>query len=329
MVIDVVSDLLPDSFERHTSIATSSRGSGACFITGRRSSSLSLIWHMFTTGQIFVLRVVTIAIGSMGRSEAVLATIHQFLVRECNSELRTTLFFEQQPRLLRVGCNMNRDVKLQSAVLVVFVLSLTGALFAQRTADKKLIVNGKTTSAAILQVDGHSYVDIEILAKIINGSVTFEPNQIVLTIPSANSDAASPQSAQGLSKDFASASIVALAEMKEWKGALGAMLTFGLAVDGTWAQAYQDRVRTSLAQANVAASTNSDHNALQLLSTQFANLAKWQSDVVAERQALNGARTLEPNALQNDPVLAKFSNCGKFLSTMLVSGDFSDNSSCD
>jgi hypothetical protein len=58
------------------------------------------------------------------------------------------------------------------------------------------------------------------------------------------------------------------------------MVTFGLAVDGTWAQTYHDRVETSLAQATVAASTNSDHNALQLLSNQFANLAKWASDVV-------------------------------------------------
>jgi hypothetical protein len=76
-------------------------------------------------------------------------------------------------------------------------------------------------------------------------------------------------------------------------------------------------------------STNSDHDALQLLSNQFANLAKWASDVVAERQALNGARTVDPNALQNDPALAKISNCGKFLSTMLVSGISVDNSSCD
>jgi hypothetical protein len=107
------------------------------------------------------------------------------------------------------------------------------------------------------------------------------------------------------------------------------MVTFGLTVDGTWAQIYHDRVQTSLAQAAVAASTNSDRNALQLLNNQFANLAKWASVVVAERQALNGARTMDPNALQNDPVLAKFSTCGKFLSTMLISRIFVDNSSCD
>jgi len=117
--------------------------------------------------------------------------------------------------------------------------------------------------------------------------------------------------------------------MKEWKGVLGTMVTFGLAVDGSWAQIYHDRVQTSLEQATVAASTNSDHNALQLLGTQFANLAKWESVVVAERQNHNGARTVAPNSLQNDPVLTKFSNCGKFLTTMLGRGIFTDNPSCD
>jgi hypothetical protein len=95
-----------------------------------------------------------------------------------------------------------------------------------------LLVNGKSTSAVVLQVDGHSYIDIEMLAQFTNGSVKFEPNQIVLTIPNSNFDANSPQATPALSKDFASATIAALAEMKEWKGVLGTMVTFGLAVDG-------------------------------------------------------------------------------------------------
>ena len=224
---------------------------------------------------------------------------------------------------------MNKHIKFLRMVLLGFALALAGVLFAQRTPDKKLVVNGKATSATVLQLDGHSYLDLETLAQITNGSVTFEPNQIVLTIPGSNSDPSSVQIKQGLSKEFASAAIAALAEMKEWKGVLGTMVTFGLAVDEKWAQGYQERVETSLSQASAAASTDSDRNALQLLSTQFANLAKWESTVVAERHALNGARTVSPNALQIDPVLAKFSSCGKFLSAMLGSGTFADNSSCD
>jgi hypothetical protein len=95
-----------------------------------------------------------------------------------------------------------------------------------------LLVNGKSTSAVVLQLDGRSYIDIETLAQITNGSVKFEPNQVVLTIPNSNFDANSPQTTAALSKDFASAAIATLADMKEWKGVLGTMVTFGLAVDG-------------------------------------------------------------------------------------------------
>jgi len=224
---------------------------------------------------------------------------------------------------------MKKRRNLQKLVLLGLFLSLAGVLLAQRTPDRKLIVNGRTTGAVVLQVDGRSYVDVEILAQITNGSVAFEANQIVLTIPNASTEAASPQATQGLSKEFASAAIAALAEMKEWRGALGAMVTYGLAVDDKWAQTNRDRVEASLAQANVAASTSADQSALQLLSTQFTNLAKWESDVVAERQSLNGARTVTSDALRNDPVLANFSKCGKFLSTMLGSGIFADDASCD
>jgi hypothetical protein len=224
---------------------------------------------------------------------------------------------------------MKSYLKHQRILTLGFVLLLAGALSAQRSPDKTLLVNGKSTSVVVLQVDGHSYVDIEMLAQVTNGSVKFGPNQVVLTIPNSNFDANSPHTASALSKDFASAAIAALADMNEWKGVLGTMVTFGLAVDGSWARIYHDRVQASLEQATVAASTNSDHNTLQLLSTQFANLAKWESVVLAERQNHNGARTVAPNSLQNDPVLTKFSNCAKFLTTMLGSGMFADNPSCD
>jgi hypothetical protein len=224
---------------------------------------------------------------------------------------------------------MKKGSILSRALFSGVVLLFAGVLAAQRTPDKRLIVNGKSASTAALQIDGHSYVDIETLAQITNGSVKFEPDQIVLTFPSSSSDAATAQVEPGLSKAFASSAIATLAEMKEWRGALGTLVTYGLAVDDRWAQIYRQRVEASLEQANVAASTDSDHNALQLLNTQFANLAKWESVVTAERQNLDGARTVAPNSLQNDPVLMKFSSCGKFLSTMLGSGVFSRNSSCE
>jgi hypothetical protein len=158
------------------------------------------------------------------------------------------------------GYSMNRRFDFQMAVLLGFVLSLAGVLLAQGMPNKQFLVNGKTMGIPVLQVNGHSYIDIDTLAQVTNGQVKVESNQIVFTMPSWLSDAPSQQVNQGLSKGCASAAIIALAEMKEWKGLLGAMVTYGLAVGEAGSQDYHDRAQTSLAQATVAASTSSDQD---------------------------------------------------------------------
>ena len=224
---------------------------------------------------------------------------------------------------------MNRRRSLQRLALLGIVFSFVAALFAQGPSDKKLLLNGKNTGVTVLQADGRFYVDVETLARITRGTVSVEPTQVVLTIPRASVDASSPQTTDELSKEFVSAAVVALAEMKEWKGALQTMITYGFAIDGSGAQIYREQAEASLTQAMVAASTSADRSALQLLSNEFAHLAKWESDVLADRRALNTAKTLDPNALQDDPALTKISNCGRFLNKMLVSRTLADNSSCD
>jgi hypothetical protein len=226
---------------------------------------------------------------------------------------------------------MNRLSHLQYVVLLGFVPLIATVLLAQRAPNKTLVVNGKTTDATITQINGHSYVDIETLAQITNGTVTVEANRIVLTIPVSpvsNSAAAPPPGPEGLSRDFASAAIAELAEMREWRGAIGTILLYGAPVVGTWPQDYRDRAEASLMQTAVAASTDSDQDALKLLRNEFANLAQWASDVVTTRQTMNATKTVDPNIMQNDQVLAKISDCSRFLGAMLVSGVFADNPSC-
>ncbi len=236
---------------------------------------------------------------------------------------------------------MNKHGNFRFFLPLGFVLALAGVLFAQSAPNKILIVNGKSAGPAVRQIDGRSYVDIETLAQVTNGVVTIERHRIVLTIPASDSGAtagatasAAPPNAppaqppQGLSRDFASAAIAELAEMREMRGVIKAMITYGLAVSDTWAQDDQGRVMTGLRQAEVAATTEDDQRALQLLQNEADKLASWADSVFAARQVLNGAMTVDPNALQNDPALAKIRSCGQFLNAMLVSGAFADDPSC-
>lgn len=268
-----------------------------------------------------------------------------------------------------------------------FVLALAGTLFAQSTSDKILVLNGKTVDSGVVQIGGRSYVDVETLAQLTNGTFVVDPHRVVLTIPVANAPAptaavatapatavtvpattahaaktaadtataevtapngAAPVSTsaaaaaneaasegpepapppKGISKQFASVAIAALADMREWRGAISAMISHGLAVSDAWAAGYRDQAQADLAQAAVAATSDDDRNALQLLRNEESNLESWWNTVLGQRQDLNGASTIDPDALKNDPMLAKIRTCSQFLNSMIVSGTFSDNSAC-
>ena len=206
---------------------------------------------------------------------------------------------------------------------------------AQDKPLRTLVVNGRTVDTAVVEVEGRSYVDIEGLAQIIGGSVTFEPNQITLTLPEpapaatpADASAAAPPGADDMSKQFQQLAVFTLAEMREWRGAISAVVTSGVPVVGTWPDDYHDRVGNDLLQATLGASTVQDNQAVQLLQQEYALLTDWANQVTGERKALDAARSIDPNALQNDQALAKISKCGQFLSSMIVGGNFYDDSSC-
>jgi hypothetical protein len=221
---------------------------------------------------------------------------------------------------------MNQSGKCFLSLLSLGLLLSVSGTVAQDSPTRTLIVNGKTVDAGVVLVEGRSYVDVEGLAKGLGGSVTFEANQIALTIPGPPPSPAR-QTSEGMSKEFQKIAVFTLAEMREWKGAIGTVVTSGMPVVGTWSQNYHDRVEADLMQATLAASTESDRQALQLLQQEFAVLTEWADNVLAER-TVNAARTIDPNSLQNDQSLAKISKCGQFLSSMIVSGTFSDDSSC-
>jgi hypothetical protein len=217
------------------------------------------------------------------------------------------------------------------------ILVFAGILWAQNTPDRALIVNGKS-EGKVVQMDGHSYVDIETIAQFTNGTVTIEPNRIVLAFPAPGTSSASsaaaapppppPAAPVGLTRNFAGLAIAELAEMREWRGAVGTILAYGVPVVGTWPQDYHDRVEANLRQVEVAASTDADHDAAQLMENEFSNLSAWADNVVATRNALNATNTITPDRPQSDQSLAKISNCSRFLSSMLVSGQFADDPSC-
>jgi hypothetical protein len=230
---------------------------------------------------------------------------------------------------------MNQSGKFLLLLLGLGIILSVGETVAQDKPLRTLVVNGRTVDTAVVEVEGRSYVDIEGLAQIIGGSVNFEPNQITLTLPEpapaatpADASAAAPPGADDMSKQFQQLAVFTLAEMREWRGAISAVVTSGVPVVGTWPDDYHDRDGNDLLQATLAASTVQDNQAVQLLQQEYALLTDWANQVLSERKALDAARSIDPNTLQSDQALAKISKCGQFLSSMIVGGNFYDDSSC-
>jgi hypothetical protein len=228
---------------------------------------------------------------------------------------------------------MDKLLCFRSLTALALSLTLTGSAFAQNAPEKKkLVVNGRTADSAVVQIDGHSYVDVDTFARIMNATVSFEPGRVILTIPAAEAGAKPERTAApGLSKEFAKASISQLAVMWEWKGAIASAIRSGVAAGnwlGPWLHDYRVRAEGSLSQSSLAAKTESDQKALQLLKNELASLGEWDSNTQATIHSLNGEQTVNPAVAQNDPLLAKISECGNFLTAMLVTGEFADSSSC-
>jgi hypothetical protein len=223
--------------------------------------------------------------------------------------------------------HMKQPLKCFVYVLSLGVILSVSDTAAQDTSPKTLIINRATVDATVIQVGGRSYVDIEGLAQALRGSVTFDPSRVELTIP-APPAARAPQDSTEMSNQFQQMAVVTLAEMREWKGAVAYMVATGMPVAGTWSQDDKDRIEADIMKSALAVSTKADHQALHLLKQEFALHSEWADKVLGEREALQGARSVDPNALRKDQALAKISECGKFLSWMIVSGTFSDDPSC-
>jgi hypothetical protein len=227
---------------------------------------------------------------------------------------------------------MNKSSCFRSLTAFALFLIFAGIAFAQNAPQKTiLVVNGRTAEGAVVQIDGRSYADVDTVARIMNATVSFEPGRVILTVPAAEGRAKPDRIAPGLSKDFGKAGISQLAQMWEWKSAIASAFRSGVAGGnwlGPWLRDHRAKAEGSLNQTSLAAKTESNQKALQLLKNQLMNLGEWDTSAQATIRSLNAEQSVNPAAAQNDSLLAKISECDTFLSAMLVGGEFADSPSC-
>jgi hypothetical protein len=220
-----------------------------------------------------------------------------------------------------------------SAPLILLLLLIVPVLALSQAAQETriLVVNGRLGQVTVVQVNGRSYVDLEALAQVANGSVGFNGNKITLTLPGAQSTpptatpSANPSANPGLSKGFLKAGIEAMSLVREWHSALANAIQNGFPLAESWLSGYRNQAAAALRLASAAASTDSDQSASQLLNNEFENMKTLSNNYVAARQSLD---YIAPDALTNDTLNQKIISCGHSLAGMAASGQFVDDGSC-
>lgn len=196
-----------------------------------------------------------------------------------------------------------------------------------------LTVNGHSGTAKIVQMNGHSYVDLDALARIANGSIAYQGNQISLTLPGAGGDASAsaaqaapaPQQNTGFSKEFLQAGIEYMSQIREWRNTLANTIANGYPLSDDMFVPYRGQASTSLRMARVAANTQADQNAAQLLGNEFQNIQNLTKKYVKMRANLE---FIDPNSLDSDPLNQKIITCARSLAAMATSNQFIDDGSC-
>src|SRR5580704_7587153 len=228
---------------------------------------------------------------------------------------------------------MNRRQSISCLLISAFLVICGGALAQEADQNRTLIISGQPGKVPVIQVNGRSYVEVEALARVSNGSISFAGNQIVLSLPGGSSNtpatpvaAPVPAANPGFSKGFLNAGIEEAATLREWHTALASAIQNGYPVTSDALMPYRLQATVNLRLVPTAVSTDSDRKAYQLLSNEFQNMAKLTDKYLAARANLT---YISPDALQNDSLNQRFVACGHSLGAMAASGQFLDDGSCN
>ncbi len=229
---------------------------------------------------------------------------------------------------------MVRMTKLFAFVLWVALMTAMAA--AQTQSPKQLLsVEGYSEKTNVMRFQGRDFVDVQELARITNGSLSFNGDGLVLTFAGCGASErgnGEPVKA-GFSRLFMKSAIEAMSAIREWGGILQATVQdrypVGTPMTGSTIIAYQERAADGVALASASASTDSDYRGLELLRNEFSNLKAWTDRFSQARKSLTAQyMTLTDTPLQDDDEAQKIIHCGQFLAQMFPSGTFQDNAVC-
>jgi hypothetical protein len=219
---------------------------------------------------------------------------------------------------------------VQAKILLRFGIALLiiiiPAMVVSQGPITTLKLSGHPGSVPVMQVNARNYVDIEALARMANGSLSFNGTQVTLTLPpGAETGEAGAAAKTGFSKEFLRAGIEAWSTIREWHSALTSAIENQFPVAQAWQAPFQAQASTSVRLAQVAATTDADRSAVPLIENVFQKMKQLSDKYVAQRASLS---YIAPDSLKTDSLNQSIIACGRSLEAMAESGQFVDDGSC-
>jgi hypothetical protein len=230
---------------------------------------------------------------------------------------------------------MVRMMKRRLLIAGALLMMVTAASAQTQRQGEAFSIQGYPGQTNATRLQERLLVDVQDLAQITNGSLSFTKDRITLTLPrcEASEPTVDDASRAGFSRAFMKAAIEAMAAIREWGGMLMITVQNGYPVGNNMAgntiMAYQGRAADSVALASSAASNDSDYRGVELLRNEFNNVQSWADRFAKARSSMSAANiTMSENALNDDEEAQKIIRCGQFLAQMFAGGSFQDDGTC-
>ena len=232
-------------------------------------------------------------------------------------------------------------MKTRIAVLAILWTALLAlpATSNSQTPQKStaLTISGFSEEAPLVQINGKSYVEVEALARLTQGTLSFNVNRTILTLPSATEGvkalppateavkASPPQPKLGFSRAFIQAGIEELSLIREWQIAVVNAVQSNTPLSEDWVSERRSLTEKNLALASAAASTDDDRSGYPLLSAEFSNMQKLSDRYLTMRSQL---KFISPDLFDSDLLEKQILTCARGFASMTASREFQDEPTC-
>jgi hypothetical protein len=222
-----------------------------------------------------------------------------------------------------------RQVLSLASLAALVLLPITAAPQGSQQSTQKnesLGLAGSSDRVQVIQSNGKYYVDMESLARLLHGSISFQGSQIVLTLTQAGVSATQAQAAKPeLSEGFLRAEIEALTAIREWRISMVNAVQNNAPVADGWVGGLRRSAESKVQLAVAATATEPDRSAAELLQGEYNNMQQMSDQLLALHVKDS---YIPPDTFENNALDQKILSCSRALGSMAATKQFQDDASC-